>query len=61
MKITEIVHEVVDGLRHHPVALAVILVNLMCTLLVAFLLYNVASRSQAKDQLIAELARRECK
>jgi len=50
--------EIIDALKTHPIALPLVVVNLMCLLIVGYTLHSVASRSTAKDTLIAELSRK---
>jgi len=51
---------VVEGLKAQPLGLAVVVINMLALGLVAFTLYKISERSEARDVLITKLAQ-ECK
>lgn len=58
MVIKETVIAVVDAMKHSPVALLVVIINLMCIALVSYVLYHVSVNTANRDKLIAELTKR---
>ena len=51
---------VVEGLKAQPLALPLVVVNLLALGLVAFTLHEISKRSEARDLLITKLAQ-ECR
>jgi hypothetical protein len=51
---------VIEGLKASPLALPLVIVNLLALGLVAFTLQKISDRSEARDVLISKLAQ-ECK
>ncbi len=47
---------IVDGLKGHPLAMTLVIVNVLCLTIVGYTLYQVAARSEARDALITKLA-----
>ena len=47
---------IVDGLKGHPLAMTLVIVNVLCLTIVGYTLYQVAARSEARDLLITKLA-----
>jgi len=48
---------IVDALKTQPVALPVVVVNLICMVVVGFVLYEIAERARDRDKLILDLAK----
>jgi hypothetical protein len=56
----KVASSVVDGLKSQPLALPLVVVNLLALGLVAFTLNEISKRSEARDTLIIKLAQ-ECR
>jgi hypothetical protein len=54
------VQSVVNGLKEQPLALPLVVVNLLALGLVAYTLHEISKRSEARDVLIIKLAQ-ECR
>ena len=55
----KVASDVIDGLKAQPLALPLVVVNLLALGLVAFTLNEISKRSEARDGLIIKLAQ-EC-
>jgi hypothetical protein len=51
---------VVEGLKNQPLALPLVVINLLALGLVAYTLHRISERTEARDTLITKLAM-ECK
>jgi hypothetical protein len=51
--------ELVDALKGHPIALPLVIINLMCIGVVLYTLYVVAARSAERDKLLVDIIK-EC-
>ena len=47
---------IVEGLKGQPLALTLVIVNVLCLMIVGYTLYQVAERAEARDLLITKLA-----
>ena len=56
----KVANTLVEALKNQPLALPVVLVNMMCLGLVAFSLYHIAERGAERDKLLGELMQK-CK
>lgn len=52
---------IVDSLKGQPLALSLLVINVLYLLFGAWLLLKVSDRSEARDKMIVQLAARECK
>lgn len=52
----KVAQTVVDGLRSSPLALPLVVVNVLCLAVIGYMLYVIAERTTARDALIIELA-----
>jgi hypothetical protein len=48
---------VIEGLKQQPLALPLVVVNVLALALVGYVLWIIAERSEARDALITELAK----
>jgi type IV secretory pathway VirB3-like protein len=53
-----VVDNITEAMKHSPIALLVIIINLMCIALVSYVLYLVGVNTANKDKVIAELTLR---
>jgi hypothetical protein len=56
----KVAHTVVEGLKTQPLALPLVVINVLCLCVIGYVLYVVAARTVARDELIVKLAH-ECK
>jgi hypothetical protein len=55
IKIDEAAKTVIEGLKSSPLALPLVVINMLCLGVVAYILYEVADRTKARDELIVAL------
>jgi hypothetical protein len=56
----KVAHTLVEGLKNQPLALPLVVVNVLCLGVVAYVLHEISDRTAARDTLITKLAQ-ECK
>ena len=56
----KVANTLVEALKNQPLALPVVLINIMCLGIVAFTLYSISNRVSERDKLLAEIIQK-CK
>jgi len=52
----KVANNIVDGLKRQPLALPLVIINVVCLAVVGYVLHEISERASERDKLITELA-----